>query len=111
MFVVSRLIQFLEMMLRKLFKISKKKKKKSVGGKISTQILKGDFSFDTLANFINKSIKIGCFPDSLKEENITPIFYKSDPVDKSNYRPFSILPNVDLGSAGSGTENICGGLV
>ena len=45
-----------------------------------------------LTNCINKSIENGCFPDSLKEANITPIFKKNDPLDKSNYRPVSILP-------------------
>ena len=35
---------------------------------------------------------MGCFPDSLKEANISPIVKKDDPFDKSNYRPVSILP-------------------
>ena len=43
-------------------------------------------------NCINKSIKTGCFPDSLKEANITPTFEKDDSLDKSSYRPVSILP-------------------
>ena len=34
----------------------------------------------------------GCFPDSLKARNITPIFKKDDLLDKANYRPVSILP-------------------
>ena len=42
-------------------------------------------------SFINKSIETGCFPDRLKEANITPIFKKDDALDKSNYRPVSIL--------------------
>ena len=45
-----------------------------------------------LTNCINKSIKTGCFPDTLKEANITPTFEKDDPLDKSSYRPVSILP-------------------
>ena len=57
------------------------------------QILKeSEFKFEILTNCINKSIKTGCFPDSLKEANITPIFKRDDPLDKSNYRPVSILP-------------------
>ena len=69
------------------------KNKKSVGGEIPIQILKeSEFTFETLTNCINKSIETGYFPDSLKEANITPIFKKDDPLDKSNYRPVSILP-------------------
>ena len=47
------------------------------------------FTFEILTNCINKSIEIGCFPDSLKEANITFIFTEYDPLDKSNYRPGS----------------------
>ena len=66
---------------------------KSVGGKIPIQILKeSEFTFETLTNCISKSNETGYFPDSLKEANITAIFEKDDPLDKSNYRPVSILP-------------------
>jgi len=41
---------------------------------------------------IYKSIETGFFPDSLKLANVTPVFKKEDPLDKSNYRPVSILP-------------------
>ena len=69
------------------------KNNKSVGGEIPIQILKeSEFTFEILTNCINKSIETGYFPDSLKEANITPIFKKDDPLDKSNYRYFSILP-------------------
>ena len=47
------------------------------------------FTFEILTNCINKSIETGCFPDSLKEANITFIFKEYDPLDKSNYRPLS----------------------
>ena len=69
------------------------KNKKSAGGEIPIQILKeSEFTFGRLTNCINKSIETGCFPDSLKVANITPIFKKDDPLDKANYRPVSILP-------------------
>ena len=49
------------------------------------QILKeSEFTFEILTNYISKSIGTGCFPDSLKEANITPIFRKDDPFDESN---------------------------
>ena len=36
----------------------------------------------------------GIFPSNLKLENITPIFKKDDPLDKSNYIPVSILSSL-----------------
>ena len=69
------------------------KSNKSVGGEIPTQILKeSEFTFEILTNCINKSTETGCFQDSLKEANVTPIFKKDDPLDKSNYRSVTILP-------------------
>jgi retron-type reverse transcriptase len=38
------------------------------------------------------SIENNCFPDKLKEAQVTPIFKKSDPLMKTNYRPVSVLP-------------------
>ena len=37
-------------------------------------------------------METGNFPDSLKMANVTPVFKKEDPLDKSNYRPVSTLP-------------------
>ena len=69
------------------------KNSKSVGGEIPIQMLKeSEFTFEILTNCINKSTETGCFLDSLKKANITPIFKRNDPLDKSNYRPVSILP-------------------
>ena len=70
------------------------KTNKAVGGEIPIQILKeSEFTFECLKNCINHSIEeTGIFPSSLKLGNITPIFKKDDPLDKSNYRPLSILP-------------------
>ena len=63
------------------------KNNKSVRGEIPIQILKeNEFTFEILTNCIKKSIETGCFPYSLKEANITPIFKKNDPLDKSNTR-------------------------
>ena len=46
-----------------------------------------------MKNCINNSTEeTGIFPSSLKLGNITPIFERDDPLDKSNYRPVSIIP-------------------
>ena len=47
-----------------------------------------------LVNCINECIKQNKFPNELKIADITPIFKKDDPLDKTNYRPTSILPTV-----------------
>jgi hypothetical protein len=41
---------------------------------------------------INLSINTGVFPDSLKVAKVTSIHKKNDPLNKSNYRPISVLP-------------------
>ena len=38
------------------------------------------------------SIDNNCFPDKLKEAQVTPLHKKSDPLLKTNYRPVSVLP-------------------
>ena len=71
------------------------KNNKSAGGEIPIEILKeSEFTFGILTNCIDKFIETGCFPDSLKAANITPIFKRDDPLDKANYRPVSILPMI-----------------
>ena len=69
------------------------KDSKAVGGDIPTKILKEcEFTFNIITTCIKKAIETGNFPDSLKMANITIVFKKEDPLDKSNYRPVSILP-------------------
>ena len=51
-----------------------------------------DFTFDFLRDCINNSLSNGTFPECLKQANITPVFKKDDCLDKTNYRPVSILP-------------------
>ena len=64
-----------------------------MGSEIPIQIMKlNEFIFEILTSFTNKSFETDCFPDRLKEENITPFFKKDDPVHKSSYKPVSILP-------------------
>ena len=47
-----------------------------------------------LTNWINESIKQNKFPNELKIADITSLFKKEDPLDKTNYRPMTILPTV-----------------
>ena len=47
-----------------------------------------------LTDCINSGISNGVFPDELKLADVTPIYKKSDPDDKANYRPISILPSL-----------------
>ena len=49
---------------------------------------------DILQKLLNESIETGTFPDSLKLTDIIPVFKKKDPLNKSNYRPVSVLPIV-----------------
>ena len=65
---------------------------KAVSGDIPTKILKEcEFTFDVITACINKAIETGNFPDSFKMANVTPVFKKENPLDKSNYR-LSIMP-------------------
>ena len=69
------------------------KHSKAVSSDIPTKILKEcEFTFEIITACINKAIETGNFPDSFKMANVTPVFKKENPLDKSNYRPISILP-------------------
>jgi hypothetical protein len=45
-----------------------------------------------ISELVNKSISLGKFPEKLKEAQVVPCYKKSNALDKSNYRPVSILP-------------------
>ena len=47
-----------------------------------------------LTDCINSAILNGVFPDELKLADVTPLYKKSDPEDKANYRPISVLPSL-----------------
>ena len=53
-----------------------------------------DVHASLLTKIINASIRNGCFSDELKAAEVTPIFQKNDDLDKENYRPISVLPQV-----------------
>ena len=49
-----------------------------------------------LSNIINLSFSTGVFPDRLKEANVIPIFKnKGSPLIVENFRPISLLSNID----------------
>ena len=75
--------------------IDKLNTKKATGAdKISVKLLKltKDALVPPITNIVNKSTISGVFPDKLKEAQVTPLYKKKDPLEKSNYRPVSILP-------------------
>ena len=43
-----------------------------------------------LTNCINNSKSEGVFPDSVKRANVAPVHKNISPLDKENYRPFSL---------------------
>ena len=57
--------------------------------KISSEV-----TANILQKLLNDSLETGMFPDSLKLAHITLIFKKKDPLNKTNYRPVSVLPIV-----------------
>ena len=50
------------------------------------------FLIDPLVTLINKSFESGIFPVMYKRATVIPIFKSGDILDKSNYRPISLLP-------------------
>ena len=58
------------------------------------KLLKTDISIP-ISNIINVSFSTGCFPSSLKISKVIPVFKKGSPVEVSNYRPISLLSNIE----------------
>ena len=61
---------------------------------IPVNILKHDIS-EPLAELINLSFPTGTFPRNLKIAKVIPMFKKDSPLECSNYRPISLLSNID----------------
>ena len=63
---------------------------------ISPKIIK--FAQPVITNpikvLINKSIDQSVFPEKLKAAQVSPLFKKNNSLDKSNYRPISVLPMI-----------------
>ena len=68
--------------------------KKATGAdKISGKILKlaKPALLSPIADFINLSIQTSTIPDKTKLAQVTPLHKKNDPMDKTNFRPVSVL--------------------
>ena len=48
-----------------------------------------------LSDILNTSVSLGAYPQKLKMLNIIPIVKADDETDTSNYRPISLLSNVN----------------
>ena len=58
------------------------------------QLLKHDIS-EPLSQLINLSLSTGIFPTKLKTAKVIPVFKKDSPLECTNYRPISLLSNID----------------
>jgi len=48
-----------------------------------------------LSKIMNRSIETGIFPSKLKQAKITPIYKTGDELECGNYRPISLLSNIN----------------
>ena len=74
--------------------IDKLQIKKATGvDKLSSKIIKlGKPALQSpLADLINLSIRTSTFPENLKRAQLAPLHKKNDPMEKSNFRPVSVL--------------------
>ena len=49
-----------------------------------------------ITELVNGILNKGCFPSALKKAEVTPIFKNGNNLDKSKYRPVSILPSMAI---------------
>ena len=79
------------------FEINELNSKKAPGvDNIPANIIKEsiDILKPTLTKLFNYSVETQQFPNDLKYANVIPLFKKNENIDKTNYRPISILPSV-----------------
>ena len=73
--------------------------KSTISGDIPTKIHKqhAQIYSKKLADIFNEFIKMGKFPDILKNAEVTPVYKKDDKNDEQNYRPVSTLSILSKG--------------
>ena len=64
----------------------------AIPAKILKQVC--DSYLPIITKMIKESITEGTFPSELKLAEMTPVFKKSDCMNKANYRPVSLLPHM-----------------
>ena len=71
-------------------------KNRTTSGNIPTKTLQTITRdiFSPLTDCINSAILNGVFSVELKLADVTPLYKKCDPKDKTNYRPTSALPSL-----------------
>lgn len=50
---------------------------------------------EVLSSIFNSCLTAGIYPTCLKTANVVPVFKKNSPLDPSNYRPISLLSNIN----------------
>ena len=73
-------------------KTSKATPKDSIPAKIIKEFQ--DIFAQKISIDFNHSVDLGFFPNNLKYADVTPVFKKGDRLDKTNYRPVSILSSL-----------------
>ena len=70
--------------------IQMKQQHKNIPPKILRQ--SAEITGDTLQLLFNNAVSNSEFPEKLKLAEVTPVFKKKDPLNKTNCRPVSVLP-------------------
>ena len=65
---------------------------KAAGSGIPVNVLKKSIFFFLLAICVSYALINGKFLITLKNANVTPVYKKDDPTDKTNFQPISVLP-------------------